>query len=107
MKSPIKLLFIFLSTCSSFLNLPHLADINPELAVSIVKTSTAILPQFDSIGHLVLSSNELLINKVLESNFDPALKKKFILYIIDVSRQGDEMGGKILSNYYKLIDNIL
>tara|TARA_E500000178_G_scaffold356475_1_gene434668 strand:- start:5528 stop:5854 length:327 start_codon:yes stop_codon:yes gene_type:complete len=108
MKYLFKLFVTFFFTLNNaFIPLQHISDINPNLAVSIVKTSTAILPQFDSIGHFVLSTNELLINKVLETQLDPLLKKKIILNIIDLSRQGDEMGGKILLNYYKLIDYIL
>lgn len=89
------------------INLPHIHELNPECAISLVKASTAILPQFDSVGHFVLHANEVLINKVLETTLDPAIKKKLILQIIDMSRQGDEMGGKILSDYYKLIDYLL
>lgn len=87
-----------------FINLPK---IPPEFAVSLVKASTAILPQFDSIGHHVLNTNQVLINKLLESNFDPVLKKKLILQVIDLTRQGDEMGGKILEDYYNFIDFLL
>jgi len=102
--------FFIFNTSTAFIppiHVPHLADINIQLAESVVKTSTAILPQFDSIGHIVLSTNELLINKVLETKYDPVIKKKIILYIINLSKQGDEMGGKILQNYYNLIDHIL
>ena len=112
MKYIIRILFTFFlifefSNAFILPSIPHLSEINPELAVSIVKKSTSILPQFDSVGHIVLSTNELLINKVLEIQINSELKKKIILFIIDLSRQGDEMGGKILENYYKLIDYIL
>lgn len=79
----------------------------PDLAINIVKESTAILPKFDSIGHIVLSTNEYLINQVINSNIDPILKKKLILKIIDLARQGDDMGSTILQNYYNLIDYLL
>ena len=112
MKSLVKILFtilLILKSNNAFIypTIPNLSELNQELAISIVKASTAILPQFDSVGHIVLSTNEILINKVLETQIDPLLKKKIILNIIDLSRQGDEMGGKILANYYKLIDFIL
>ena len=111
MKSPLKLLLLLLANFRlsnsfgiEFLSLPK---IHPECAVSLVKASTAILPQFDSIGHHVLHANQVLINKLLESNFDPVLKKKLILQVIDLTRQGDEMGGKILQDYYNFIDYLL
>jgi len=87
-----------------FLSLPKM---HPECAVSLVKASTAILPEFDSIGHHVLHANQVLINKLLESNIDPILKKKLILQVIDLTKQGDEMGGKILQDYYNFIDYLL
>ena len=92
---------------ADLINILHLPKIQPELAVSIVKSSTAILPQFDSIGHHVLHANEVLINKLLELNLDPAIKKKLILKVIDITREGDEMGGKILQDYYDLINYLL
>lgn len=111
MKSAFKLFFLLLANFQlsnsfgiEFLSLPK---IQPELAVSLVKASTAILPQVDSIGHHVLHTNQVLINKLLESNFDPVLKKKLILQVIGLTRQGDEMGGKILQDYYNFIDFLL
>ena len=111
MKSPLKLLLLLIANLQlsysfgiEFLSLP---EIHPECAISLVKASTAILPQFDSIGHHVLYANQVLINKLLESNFDPVIKKKLILQVIDMTKQGDEMGGKILQDYYNFIDFLL
>lgn len=92
---------------ADLINILHFPKLSSETAVSIVKSSTAILPQFDSIGHHVLHANEVLINKLLELNLDPSIKKKLILQVIDMTRQGDEMGGKILQDYYDLIDYLL
>ena len=111
MKSLLKLLLLLLAN----LKLSHgfgiefasLSKIHPECAVSLVKASTAILPQFDSIGHHVLHANQVLINKLLECNINPVLKKKLILQVIDITRQGDETGGKILQDYYNFIDFLL
>ena len=110
MKFLFKLLILIInikSTSSFGIDLTNLVKIHPEHAISLVKTSTAILPQFDSIGHHVLQTNKVLINKLLESNIDPTIKKKLILQVIDLTKQGDEMGGKILENYYNFIDFLL
>ena len=114
MKSVFKLLLLLLANFQmsnsfgiEFLSIANLPKIQPEFAVSLVKASTAILPQVDSVGHHVLHANQVLINKLLESNFDPVLKKKLILQVIDLTRQGDEMGGKILQDYYNFIDYLL
>jgi len=87
--------------------IPSLHSLHPDCAISLVKSSTAILPQFDSIGHHVLNANQILINKLLESNFDHETKKTLILKVIDLTREGDEMGGKILQDYYNFIDFLL
>lgn len=112
MKSFLKLFFILISNLqlshSSFgLEIISLSKIHSECAVSLVKASTAILPQFDSIGHHVLHTNQLLINKLLESSIDPLLKKNLILKVIEFTKQGDDMGGKILQDYYNFIDYLL
>lgn len=76
-------------------------------AEEIVKASTAILPKVDAIGHMVLSTNEILINKVLNSNLDPIQKKQIVLKIIEYTRKGDDSGSMILQEYYNLIDYLL
>lgn len=111
MKFIITLFTILLSNVpilnSFMIDINLLPKLNPENAISLVKVSTAILPQFDSIGHHVLHANQVLINKLLESNIDPLFKKKMILQVIDFTKQGDEMGGKILEDYYNFIDYLL
>ena len=111
MKFILKLLFILIANIQfsngfgiDFINL---SKIHTECAVTLVKASTSILPQVDSIGHNVLHTNQVLINKILESNIDPILKKKFILQVITITRQGDQIGGKILQDYYNFIDFLL
>ena len=110
MKSPIKCLILFLISLynvNTFCIDISSLHINQECAISLVKASTAILPEFDSIGHHVLNANQVIINKILESNFDSDLKKNIILKVIDLTRQGDEMGGKILLDYYNFINYLL
>jgi hypothetical protein len=109
MKSPLKILTSLLLSLTSLHNVYgfHLPHLPPDCAINLVKSSTAILPQFDSIGHHVLHANQVLINKLLESNIDPAFKKTMILKVIDLTRQGDEMGGKILEDYYNFINYLL
>ena len=109
MKSFLTILFLFLNNvCNSLIfDINMLPKINHEAAVTLVKASTAILPQFDSVGHHVLNANQGIINKLLETEMDPEIKKKIILKVIEYTRQGDEMGGKILQDYYNFIDYLL
>ena len=106
------ILILFSSKTSAYcvadmISLLHLPKIHSDIAINLVKSSTAILPQFDSIGHHVLQANKVLINQLLELNLDSSLKKRLILEVIDMTRQGDEMGSKILQEYYHFIDYLL
>lgn len=109
-------LFLFISTpiitnaygVTEFLNILHIPPhIDSECATKLIKASTAILPEFDSISHHVLKMNEILINKLLETQMDSDLRKSMILKVIEMTKQGDEMGGRILEDYYNLIDYLL
>lgn len=107
----LKILCIFLSfknsvsfDIGSFCNIFH---VPPETAHTLVKASTAILPKFDSVSHIVLNTNEMLINKLLDSNLDPVFKKRLILQVIQMTKEGDDMGGVILQYYYNFIDKLL
>ena len=81
---------------------------DPVISKKIVVEVSNLLPNFDSIGHIVLHYNEVLINKVLAINWiDDDLKKKLVLNIIEACRRGDDFGSKILLNYYKLVDYLL
>ena len=82
-------------------NLPY------ETRVKIVEEATGILPKLDFFGHLVLSNNEKVIDYIIHTPLTEEQKKAIILKVIEICRKGDEMGGKILLNYYNLIDNIL
>ena len=104
-----KYLFLIFSIFqSSNVNCLQLSDIlTPEMSVSLVKASTQILPKVDSIGHIVLTANDMFINKVLESRLNPVLKKQLILQIIDITRQGDDTGSTILQYYHDFVNSIL
>lgn len=78
-----------------------------DAGAHIVKASTGLLPDFDYISHMVLSANEILINNILNSELSPEIKKKLVLQVVDMTRQGDETGSIILLHYYKLIDFLL
>ena len=83
-------------------------DKKPEIGEAIVKASTSWLPKADSIGHIILHKNEEFINIIFNTNIFNAEQKKFlILNIIDLARNGDDMGSKILTFYHALVDHVL
>tara|TARA_B100000886_G_scaffold301906_1_gene231672 strand:+ start:126 stop:443 length:318 start_codon:yes stop_codon:yes gene_type:complete len=97
------LLSLLFKSCDSYLIPP----INPTDALKIVEFSSQILPNFDTVGHYVLNLNEQLITNVIHSNLNYDIKKSLILKIIELTQQGDEIGGIILKNYYNFVNNIL
>ena len=112
----IKCLFILLNYVNAFHfhmieHLPTIKQISHSLPyatrVKIVEEATGILPKLDFFGHAVLSNNEKMIDYVIHTPFTEEQKKAIILKVILLCREGDQMGGKILLNYYNLIDNVL
>lgn len=90
------------------INNPILLNMKRNLIYEIVKTSSKILPNFDSIGHHVLHWNGVFINKVLESHtLELGEKKKLILWIINMTQKGDETGSFVLQSYYDFVDKIM
>jgi len=113
------LLLLFITTTRGLIlpdvhvinNLPSIREvvhtIPQEIKFKIVEDTTGLLPKLDWFSHLMLTNNERLIDSLLHADIDEDFKKKVILKIIDVLREGDEMGGVILTKYYNLIDILL
>ena len=109
-------ILLFISAINSF-ELPLFEHINVVKQVSqhlpydtrikIIEEATGILPKLDWFGHIVLTNNERLIDNIIHAPLTEEQKKTIILKVVELTRQGDQMGGKILLNYYNLIDNIL
>ena len=104
MKKILFILFSFLFNIHNSHFIPHFSE---TLNLKIVKFSSQILPNFDTVGHTVLNLNEKLITQVIFSNLNYDIKKSLILKIIELTQQGDEFGGIILENYYNFVDKIL
>ena len=88
-------------------NLEFINNLPQEFRDNLVKSSSSIIPKFDSIGSIVLHLNEKFINIVVDSNLDMNIKKTLILNIIQTAQNGDETGGKILQFYYDFINCLL
>tara|TARA_Y100001938_G_C8079320_1_gene428080 strand:+ start:387 stop:731 length:345 start_codon:yes stop_codon:yes gene_type:complete len=93
---------------------PHFSNVQEfvhtvpyDVRVKIVEDATGILPKLDWFGHMVLNNNEKMIDAVISTNLSQEQKKIVILKIIELCRKGDDMGGKILLDYYNLIDLLL
>ncbi len=114
------LFFIFLTImavrCSSYNiflhhNFNHVNEISKiipyDTRIKIIEEASSILPDMDSFSHVILKTNENLIKIIIETDLQEQQKKDLILSVVDVCRKGDEIGGKILTFYYNLINNIL
>lgn len=83
-------------------------NIPPSIAKQIVKTSSGILPNADSVGHNVLHGNKVIIDFLLDHNeIAMQYKKPFILFLIDTARMGDDTGSRILDTYYNIVNHML
>ena len=114
------LFFIFLAImvirCSSYNifiyhNLDHINEISKiipyDTRIKIIEDASSVLPEMDSFSHIILKTNENLIKIIIETDLQERQKKDLILSVVDTCRKGDEIGGKILTFYYNLINNIL
>jgi len=83
-------------------------NIPPSIAKQIVKTSSGILPNADSIGHNVLHGNKVIIDFLLDHNeIAMQYKKPAILFLIETARMGDDAGSHILDIYYNIVNHML
>jgi hypothetical protein len=84
-----------------------LHNLPEDVKIKIVEDTTGLLPRLDRFSHLMLTNNERLIDGLLHSDINPDIKKKIILKLVDFLREGDEMGGVILLQYYNLLDTLI
>tara|TARA_A100001011_G_C14219489_1_gene803634 strand:- start:1033 stop:1419 length:387 start_codon:yes stop_codon:yes gene_type:complete len=83
-------------------------EFQEQIGKVVVKSLSNTLPQFDSISHIVLTTNSKLISYVLAEDYIPTpLKKNIILLAIKLTQEGDNTGSHILELYYKIVDYIL
>ena len=83
-------------------------DFCHHISISIVKSTTSLLPTADGVGHHILHTNEKIINGLLENDrITMEIKKPVILNLIRAARMGDETGGIILERYEQLVDKLL
>ena len=79
-----------------------------ELSLKIVKSTSGMLANADSVGHRVLNGNKLIIDFLLDhKEIAMEIKKPFILFLIQTAQMGDSMGSQILETYYILVDKLL
>ena len=94
--------FILLSVSNAFL--PNHYD----LSLKIVKSTSGMLANADSVGHRVLHGNKVIIDFLLDhKEISMEVKKPFILFLIETAQMGDSMGSQILETYYSLVNNLL
>lgn len=68
---------------------------------------TEKLPEFHKSGDDILYQNEIIINKILNSDMKDDDKKKLIKLIIDSTIFFDSLAGKFLKIYRSMVDEIL
>ena len=82
--------------------------LNIDQSEFLVKKITGVLPQVDSVAGYVLHTNDLLINKILNTSIlDLETKKQLVLFFIKITQNGDNMGHELLQWYYDLVNCLL
>ena len=102
----IRYVILILKTMFLFSN--SLSPKIPNVAKTIVKSTSGLLPQADSIADHVLSSNKIIIDSLLDNDCIPIeFKKPVILFFIELAQMGDSTGSHILSIYHEIVNNVL
>lgn len=87
---------------------PSVVPLKKEIGKEIVLTVSGALPNFDSVGHKILSANHDFISDILQNDLlTSPMKKEIILFSIKASQMGDDIGSHILQCYYNLVDKCL
>jgi len=74
----------------------------------VVMKVSALLPNFDSIGHKILHANNEFVSKILlDTKLPDELKKDLILFSIKMAQNGDDFGSYLLQMYYDIVNNSL
>jgi len=98
------------ATFLPFDNFLHISQFSPyhlkeEIGKDIVLSVSAALPNFDTVGHKILSANHDFIYDILHNDLlSSSLKKEIILLSIRLAQMGDDMGSQILQYYFNLVD---
>ena len=102
----IRYIILILKTMFLFSN--SLSPKIPNVAKTIVKSTSGLLPQADSIAHHVLSTNKMIIDNLLDNECIPTeFKKPIILFFIELAQAGDSTGSHILSLYHEIVNHVL
>ena len=84
------------------------SELSHKAGNEVVKLISGGLPHVDSIGHNILHANNIYINNILNNpNIPHDLQKMLILSSIKLAQYGDDMGSKLLTLYYNLVDYCL
>tara|TARA_Y100000389_G_scaffold191913_1_gene218788 strand:- start:2844 stop:3344 length:501 start_codon:yes stop_codon:yes gene_type:complete len=88
--------------------IPMCNEVQDNFGEKIVLQISSALPQFDTVGHKILSANHDFIEYILNDTiFDHDTKKMIILTTIKLAQMGDDFGSSILQQYYNIVDSCL
>ncbi len=88
--------------------IPMCHEVPDNFGEKIVLKISSALPQFDTVGHKILSANHDFIEYILNDTiFNHDTKKMIILTTIKLAQMGDDLGSSILQQYYNIVDSCL
>ena len=102
MKYLVVLLFGLLQFSNAFLPPQN------DFGLKIVKSTSGMLANADSVGHRVLNGNKIIIDYLLDhKEIAMQYKKPVILFLIETAQMGDSTGSQILETYHTMVDHLL
>jgi len=79
-----------------------------DFGLKIVKSTSGMLANADSVGHRVLNGNKIIIDYLLDhKEIAIQYKKPVILFLIETAQMGDSAGSQILETYHTMVDHLL
>lgn len=78
-----------------------------EINMMLFRKATDVLPELHKSGDKLLMFNKHIIDKLLETEVDPQLKKEVIIKLLDITLIGDQVASNFLHIYQEFVKHIL
>ena len=78
-----------------------------KINMILFRKATDILPELHKSGDKLLVFNKHIIDKLLETNIDPQVKKEAIIKLLDITLIGDGIASNFLHIYQEFVRHIM
>lgn len=85
----------------------HVVNKIKEINMVLFRKATDVLPELHKSGDKLLVFNKHIIDKLLETNIDPQIKKEAIIKLLDITLIGDGIASNFLHIYQEFVRHIM